>query len=113
MATGSGVDPGKTAFLEGFLPGNRDADLDAVNRAWNARGNQGTISESLLGKIRSRLGLTGRRGEDGGVAEETAGPAREGKARSSLKGAGGKGTSKAVKGPSQPEGSGDGPGTNK
>src|SRR3954469_5900554 len=113
MATGPGVNQGKTAFLEGFLPGDRDADLDAVNRAWIAAGNQGTISESLFGKIRSKLGLTGKRGENGGASEEPAGPAREGKARSSPKGAGGKGTSKAVKVPSQSEGSGDGPGTNK
>src|SRR3954469_23468543 len=103
MATGPGVNQGKTAFLEGFLPGNRDANLDAVNRAWNAAGNEGTISESLFGKVRSKLGLTGKRGEDGGVAEETAGPAREGKAGPSPKGAGGKETSKGVKVPSQPE----------
>ena len=104
MATGNGVNQGKTAFLEGFLPGNRDADLDAVNRAWNAAGNEGTISESLFGKVRSKLGLTGKRGEDGGAAEETAGPAREGKAGSSPKGAGGKGASKAEEAPSQPNG---------
>src|SRR3954462_7274670 len=113
MATDSGVNQGKTAFLEEFLPGNLDANLDAVNRAWNASGNEGTISESLFGKVRSRLGLTGKRGTDGESSEETAGPAREGKVRSSPKGAGGKGTSKGVKVPSQPEGSGDGPGTNK
>src|SRR3954470_16540681 len=113
MATDSGVNPGKTAFLEGFLPGDRDADLDAVNQAWNAAGNEGTISESLFGKVRSRLGLTGKRGTNGESSEETAGPAREGKAGSSPKASGGKGTSKAVKVPSQPEGSGDGPGTKK
>src|SRR3954451_10907429 len=61
MATGPGVNQGKSAFLEDFLPENRDADLDAVNRAWSAAGNQGTISESLFGKIRARLGLTARR----------------------------------------------------
>src|SRR3954468_22906855 len=102
MATDSGVNPGKTAFLEGFLPGNRDADLDAANRAWNAAGNEGTISESLFGKIRSKLGLTGKRGVDGGASEETAGPAREGKARSSPKGS--KGASKAEGALSPPSG---------
>ena len=40
MATGSGVNQGKTAFLEEFLPDNRDADEDAVNQAWNAAGNE-------------------------------------------------------------------------
>lgn len=53
MATGPGVNQGKSAFLEVFLPGNRDADMDEVNSAWNAAGNPGIISESLYGKIRS------------------------------------------------------------
>src|SRR3954453_5843499 len=102
MATGNGVNQGKTAFLEGFLPDNRDADLDAVNRAWDAAGNQGTISESLFGKIRSKLGLTGKRGGNGGASKETAGPAAKGKAKSSPKGS--KGASKAEEAPSQPNG---------
>src|SRR4051794_19841725 len=102
MATGNGVNQGKTAFLEGFLPDNRDADLDEVNQAWNAAGNEGTISESLFSKIRSKLGLTGKRGVDGESSEETAGPAREGKARSSSKGS--KGASKAEGALSQPSG---------
>jgi hypothetical protein len=61
MATGPGVNQGKSAFLEEFLPGNRDANLEAVNKAWTAAGHEGTVSESLLGKIRSKLGLTGKR----------------------------------------------------
>src|SRR3954467_13767691 len=36
MATGPGVNQGKTAFLEELLPGNKDADLDAINRAWKS-----------------------------------------------------------------------------
>src|SRR3954469_10860752 len=40
MATGSGVNQGKTAFLEVFLPGNHDADEYAVNEAWHAAGPQ-------------------------------------------------------------------------
>ena len=62
MATGPVVNQGKTAFLEEFLPGNRAADLDEANRAWNAAGNEGTLSDSLLGKIRSKLGLTAKKG---------------------------------------------------
>src|SRR3954468_24977986 len=102
MATGPGVNQGKTAFLEGFLPGDRDADLDAVNRAWTAAGNQGAISEGLFGKVRSRLGLTGKSGTDGESSEETAGPAQEGKARPSPKGS--KGASKAEGALSPPSG---------
>ncbi len=62
MATGPGVNQGKTAFLEEFLPDNRDANEDAVIAAWKAAGNDGTISSSLVSKIRAKLGLTGRRG---------------------------------------------------
>ena len=85
MATGPGFNQGKSAFLEEFLPGNRDADLDAVNRAWSAAGNEGTISDSLFGKLRSKLGLTGRKGTNGGPTEEKTGPAAKGKAKTSPK----------------------------
>jgi hypothetical protein len=64
MATGPGVNQGKSAFLEKFLPGHRDANLEAVNKAWTAAGNDGTISDSLFGKLRSRLGLTGKKAVD-------------------------------------------------
>src|SRR4051794_23177716 len=83
MATGPGVNQGKTAFLEGFLPGDGDADRDAANRAGIAAGNGGTISESLFGKTRRRLGLSGKSETSGGVAEEDSGP---GKSKSSPKG---------------------------
>ena len=76
MATGSGVNQGKTEFLEEFLPGNRDADLDAAKRAWNAAGHEGTISESLFGKIRSKLKLTGKRGANGRSSKGAARPRR-------------------------------------
>lgn len=104
MATGDGVNQGKTAFLKEFLPDNPDADQDAVNQAWKAMGNEGTISESLFGKIRSSLGLTGKRDTKGVASRETAGPAPKGKARSSPKGAAGKTASKAVATPSPSEG---------
>ena len=78
MATGDGVNQSKTAFLEEFLPDNRDADIDAVNQAWSAAGNSGTISESLFGKLRSDLGLTGKRGRKGTAAKKTDGPATKG-----------------------------------
>ncbi len=104
MATGSGVNQGKSAFLKEFLPDNRDADIGAVNSAWNAAGNQGTISESLFGKLRSDLGLTGKVGTKGVVSKKTAGPAAKGEAESSPKGAKSKGASKAEESPSQPNG---------
>jgi hypothetical protein len=101
MATGPGVNQGKSAFLEKFLSGHRDANLDAVNRAWNEAGHDGTISESLFGKLRSKLGLTGRKGTNGVATEEKAAPPAKGKAKSSMKGTNGNVTSKAEEAPSQ------------
>ena len=62
MATGNGVNQGKTAFLEEFLPGNRDADEAAVNEAWRAEGHDDDISGSLVSKTRSRLKIPKKRG---------------------------------------------------
>jgi hypothetical protein len=113
MAKGQGINQGKTAFLEEFLPDNRDANLDAVNKAWAAAGNEGTVSESLFGKIRSKLGLTGKRGPNGVAAKEDAGPSAKGKARSSPKGTRVKGASKAEKVPTEPDGPERGTGPNR
>ena len=67
MATGNGVNQGKTAFLEEFLPENRDADGAAVNQAWRAGGHDDDISGSLVGKTRSRLKIPKQRGATGGA----------------------------------------------
>ena len=70
--TASGTGQGKTSFVEEFLKDHRDADLAAINAAWRSFGREGTISESLFGKTRRSLGLTGKRdGERAKVAEET------------------------------------------
>ena len=61
MATGPGVNQGKTAFVEKYFASNPDGNLETVNKAWTAAGNAGSVSESLVGKIRSRLGLTGKK----------------------------------------------------
>jgi hypothetical protein len=100
MATGPGVNQGKSAFLEKFLDGNRDAKMETVNKAWNAAGNEGTISESLFGKTRSKLGLTGKRRAMGGASKGTGGPAV--KVKPSPKGS--KGASKSAGAPSPSNG---------
>ena len=61
MATGPGVNQGKTAFVEEFLAGNSDGNLEDVKKAWTAAGNEGTVSESLVNKVRARLGRTGKK----------------------------------------------------
>jgi len=78
MATGNGVNQGKTAFLEEFLPGNRDADEAAINQAWRAGGHDDDISGSLVSKTRSRLKIPKQRGTTG---RADAGSKAKGKAK--------------------------------
>jgi hypothetical protein len=61
MATGPVVNQGKTAFVEKYFNSNPDGNLETVNKAWTAAGNDGSVSESLVGKVRARLGLTARK----------------------------------------------------
>jgi hypothetical protein len=49
----------KSAFLTGFFKKNPTATFTAVNEAWTKAGNSGSVSPSLVGKLRSDLGLTG------------------------------------------------------
>ena len=60
MASEVGKDQGKSAFVGDVLTKDRQANTEAVNRAWTKAGHEGTISESLVNKIRSRMGLTGQ-----------------------------------------------------
>jgi len=81
MASEVGSDQGKSAFVGDVLTKDNRADTEAVNRAWTKAGHAGTISESLVNKIRSRLGLTGqprpgaRVAESAEPAEQPAAPA--------------------------------------
>ncbi|MBV8314680.1 MAG: hypothetical protein JOZ53_07055 [Planctomycetaceae bacterium] len=59
MASEVGRDQGKSAFVRAVLTKDRQANHEAVNRAWAEAGHAGTIRESLVGKLRSELGLTG------------------------------------------------------
>jgi hypothetical protein len=52
---------GKTGFLKEFFVDHPDAGKAAVDKAWKDAGNGGTISTSLISKVRSELGLTGNR----------------------------------------------------
>ena len=60
MASEVGKDQGKSAFVGDVLTTDNQANTEAVNRAWTKAGHAGTISESLVNKIRSRMGLTGQ-----------------------------------------------------
>ena len=101
MASEVGSDQGKSAFVGDVLTKDRQANTEAVNRAWTKAGHGGTISESLVNKIRSRMGLTGQQRpgarvpESAGSAEPPAAPAprrgtgpKKGGGRSPAQGAG-------------------------
>ena len=61
MATAT-VRGDKTKFVNEFLGKNPQGNLRTVNEAWTADGMRGTISKSVVDKIRARLGLTGNLG---------------------------------------------------
>ncbi len=50
--------PGKTMFVKEFLNDHPEGNLKAVNEAWRAAGFNGTISKTVLYKVKSSLGLT-------------------------------------------------------
>ena len=60
MATVKGKNEGKSMFLKEYLVDRPDAGKEAIDAAWRAAGNEGTISTSLIGKLQRDLGLTGK-----------------------------------------------------
>jgi hypothetical protein len=50
---------GKTSFVKELLIDHQMANTKAVNEAWKAAGMEGTISETLVNKTRSHMGLAG------------------------------------------------------
>jgi hypothetical protein len=70
-----GRDQGKSSFIKELLVDHPQANADAVNRAWKKAGMKGTISISLVGKVRSDLGLTGNlpKGRKPAVSKKTGG----------------------------------------
>ena len=74
MASEVGKDQGKSAFVGDVLTKDRQANHEAVNRAWTKAGHAGTISESLVNQIRSRMGLTGQQRPGARVTESPSRP---------------------------------------
>jgi hypothetical protein len=60
MATVKGKDEGKSMFLKEYLVDHPDAGKGAIDAAWREAGNEGTISTSLIGKVRRDLERTGQ-----------------------------------------------------
>src|SRR5215213_9642975 len=67
---------GKSAFVRDVLTKDSTANPVAINSAWQEAGHEGTISESLVHKMRARMKLTGaqrpRKGADGSGATKKA-----------------------------------------
>ena len=59
MATATVKTMSKTAFLTEFLHENPMGNATAANAAWTKAGQSGTISPTLVSKLRSDLGLAG------------------------------------------------------
>ena len=71
MATSTGQGEGKTTFVRDLLQRDSGVNERSINEAWKAAGNEGTISGTLVYKIRKDLGLTGKRqSTDGSRAGE-------------------------------------------
>jgi hypothetical protein len=69
------ADQGKSSFVREVLGRDPEANEQAVNEAWTEAGNEGTISVSLVSKIRSDMGLTGKgRSRNGPKAKAKKGP---------------------------------------
>src|SRR4051812_2444691 len=70
---------GKSAFVREVLTKDSTASAQAVSDAWKAAGREGTISDSLVKKMRADMGLTGnarsgKKAADGNGASEKAKP---------------------------------------
>jgi hypothetical protein len=62
MTMVKGKSEGKSMFLKEFFVDHPDARKDEIVEAWQEDGNEGTISDSLIHKVRSKQGLTGKHG---------------------------------------------------
>jgi hypothetical protein len=59
MATATARTVGKTEFVKEVLGTNPHANPTAVNEEWKSAGQDGTISATLVNKLRSSMGLAG------------------------------------------------------
>jgi hypothetical protein len=59
MATATARTVGKTEFVKEVLGKNPHANPTAVNEKWKSAGQDGTISATLVNKLRSSMGLAG------------------------------------------------------
>jgi hypothetical protein len=72
MATARAVNQGKSEFVEEQFRRDRNANHETIVEAWTSSGKEGTISPSLVQKIRAKLKLSGKRGRTKGAAPSKA-----------------------------------------
>src|SRR4051812_5963581 len=69
---------GKSGFARDVLARDSTANAEAINAAWKEAGQEGTITDSLVQKIRSEMRLSGnlrpRKGAGGNGAAKKAKP---------------------------------------
>jgi hypothetical protein len=84
MVAGTDKKANKTAFVTEHLGKNPSANAAAVRAAWADAGNPGSISTTLVQKIRNELGLTGniRGGRRPGSAKAATKPTRSASGKS-------------------------------
>jgi hypothetical protein len=75
MPAASPRNQGKTLFVKETLIDRPTANPKSVNEAWKAAGMEGTISETLVNKMRAQLKLTGNlRGTRPGQKKKSTSP---------------------------------------
>ena len=76
---------GKSGFLKEFLVDHPDAAKDAIDAAWREAGHEGTISTSLISKVRREEGgkgvAKGKSRPRGAPAKASGGPVTASSAR--------------------------------
>lgn len=53
------LNPGKSMFVKEYLNDHPQGNVRAINEAWRAAGFAGTVSKTVVFKVKSSLGLTG------------------------------------------------------
>jgi hypothetical protein len=84
MATATAKKPTKTAFVTGFLKKHPQANPTAVNEAWAKAGHTGSVSPSLVGRLRTDLGLSGNIRRTPGTAKKATKTRRRDEGKSSF-----------------------------
>jgi hypothetical protein len=85
MPTAVARDQGKSAFVKQVLFEDQYANAAKINELWAAEGRDGSISTSLVNKLRSDLELTGnlrgRPGDSAGAGKKAASGKKRGRPR--------------------------------